>query len=466
MTSVATLAPAVPRSRRGPGWTLAVVLAGQFMAILDVSIVNVAAPTIRAALGASGSGLQLIISGYTIAYAMLLITGARLGGLSGPRRMFLLGLALFTAASLTCGLAGSEGALIGFRLAQGAGAAFMVPQVLSIIQLNFAGAARARALSAYSAVLAGGIVAGQVLGGLLVTADLFGTQWRPVFLVNVPIGLALLAAGARMLPSDHVPRDQGLDLPGLLCFSAAVSLLVIPLVLGHEQHWPLWGWCSMAAGVALLGVFAVAERRARHPLVPGRLLRAPGLLPGVLGVFFAMVTWGGFLFTVALHLQGGIGDGPLRAGLTFVPGAAGFAVVSLTWRRLPARLHRGLILAGFALAALGYAGLSPVFGGGGRGEPLLEILLAVTGAGLGLAYSPLFTVALAGVEPRDAPDASGLMSTTLQLGQVMGVATFGSVYLSLSPSSRAIGVTGFGLAACAVVGAACVLPLLRRPRLS
>jgi MFS family permease len=441
---------------------LAVVLAGQFMAILDVSIVNVAAPTIRAGVGASGSGLQLIISGYTIAYAMLLITGARLGGLSGPRRMFLLGLGLFTAASLACGLAGSEGTLIAFRLAQGAGSALMMPQVLSIIQLDFEGAARAKALSAYSAVLAGGIVVGQVLGGLLVTADLFGSGWRPVFLVNVPIGVALLIIGPRLLPSDHVRRDQGVDLPGLVTLTLAVSLLIVPLVLGHERHWPLWGWWSMAASVVLVGAFVAVERRARHPLIPGRLLRAPGLLPAALGIFGTMVTWGGFLFAVALHLQGGLGDSPLRAGLTFVPGAAGFAIASLHWRRVPARLHRVMILTGLLVAALGYLGIGTAFGDGGRGEPLVEILLAVAGLGLGVAYGPLFNVALASVTPADAPDASGVMSMTLQLGQVVGVATFGSLFLSMAPSSHAIGVTGLWLAIVVVVAAACVLPLLRR----
>ncbi|MEO3814114.1 MFS transporter [Sphaerisporangium sp. B11E5] len=457
-----TAPPVNHRAARTSGGVLAVVLAGQFMAILDVSIVNVAAPTVRAGLEASGSGLQLIISGYTVAYAMLLITGARLGGLRGARRVFLLGLAVFTAASLACGLAWSEAALIVFRLVQGAGAALMVPQVLSVIQLRFEGAARARALSAYSAVLAGGIVAGQVLGGALVSADLFGSSWRPVFLVNVPIGLVLLAYGARLLPRDHVPRHQGVDVPGLVTLSAAVCLIVVPLVLGHERHWPLWGWTSMAAGVVLAGVFTLVERRARHPLISGRLLRAPGLSLATLGVFAAMLTWGGFLFALGLYLQGALGDGPMRAGLTFASGAAGFAGISLTWQRLPARLHRALIPAGFVLAAAGYLGIGGVLAGGGHGEPYLEILLLVAGAGLGAAYSPLFTVALARVAPADAPDASGLLATTLQLGQVVGVATFGSLFLGLGATPHALAVTQVALTVPALIGAGLALPLLRR----
>src|SRR5690349_20971568 len=216
---------------------LATVLAAQFMALLDVFIVNVAAPAIGSDLHASGADLQLVIAGYTITYSVLLITGARLGDRLGHGRVHLAGLALFTAASLACGLAGGAGALIVFRLVQGAGSALMIPQVLSLIQRTFTGEARVRALGAYSAVIAVGAAAGQIVGGVLVSADLFGTSWRPVFLVNVPVGLVLLAVGARVLPRDGGARrprtsgagagvrPRGLDLPGLVLLGAAVSLL-------------------------------------------------------------------------------------------------------------------------------------------------------------------------------------------------------------------------------------------------
>ncbi|MDP9870037.1 MULTISPECIES: MFS transporter [Streptosporangium] len=453
MTAISTRAPAL-RTR----WLLTVVLTGQFMAILDVSIVNVASPVIRSDLGASGSGLQMVISGYTIAYAMLLITGARLGGRYGGRRLFLYGLAGFTAASLACGLAVSTGQLVAFRLLQGAGAALMVPQVLSMIQMNFEGAARARALSLYATVISGAAVVGQVLGGVLVSADLYGTAWRPVFLVNVPIGIGLLAVGARLLPADGPLRHRALDLPGLVTLSLAVSLLVVPLVLGHEQDWPLWGWAAMAASVAAAGLFVLVERGAPAPLVPARVLRAPGVAVSALAVFGAMATYGGFLFTLALHLQGALGDSPLRAGLTFVPGAAAFAVVSLNWRRVPERLHRRMIIVSFGVAALGYLGLSLALGGGGHGEPLLWVALAVVGAGLGGAFSPVLALALTHVAPGDAPDASGLFVMMTQLGQVVGVATFGTLYLSLGSAPG----TGVALAVTALVTGVCALPLLRR----
>ncbi|MEV8636805.1 MFS transporter [Streptosporangium sp. NPDC051023] len=459
MTALPTTeAPAAPVAPPRVPWLLTVILTGQFMAILDVSIVNVASPVIRSDLGASGSGLQMIISGYTIAYAMLLITGARLGGRYGGRRLFLYGLAGFTAASLACGLAVSAEQLIAFRLLQGAGAALMVPQVLSMIQTNFEGAARARALSLYATVISGAAVIGQVLGGVLVSADLFGTAWRPVFLVNVPIGLGLLVVGARLLPSGGPQRHRPLDLPGLVTLSLAVSLLVVPLVLGHEQDWPLWGWLSMAASVALVGVFVLVERRASAPLVPSRVLKARGVIPSVLAVFGMMTVYGGFLFSFAQYLQGTLGDSPLQAGLTFIPSAVAFAAASLNWRRVPERLRRRMVVASFAVAALGYLGMAVALSGGDHGQPLLSIAQAVAGFGLGGVFSPVLAIALTHVAPEDAPDASGLFVMVTQLGQVVGVATLGTLYLS-GGSITNIGVT---LAATVLAAGLCSLPLLRR----
>ncbi len=195
----------LPRAGRA-GVVLAIVLAGQFMAVLDASVVNVAAPSIHSGLHASGACLQLVIAGYTITYAVLLVTGARLGDLLGHRRIFLAGLAVFTLASLGCGLASSTGLLVAMRFVQGAAAAAMIPQVLSLIQRTFTGAARARAMSAYAAVLAGGVVVGQIAGGVLISANLFGSSWRPVFAVNVPIGAVLLIAGWRRLPAGRRRR--------------------------------------------------------------------------------------------------------------------------------------------------------------------------------------------------------------------------------------------------------------------
>src|ERR1700732_3907737 len=270
---------------RGRWLMLVVLLAGQFMALLDVTVVNVAIPTIGRTLHASGAELQLVVAGYTVSYAMMLITGARLGELYGRRRVFLAGVAVFTLASLTCGIAPGIGVLIGARFVQGAGAAAMMPQIMSVIQVRFDGAARARALSAYTAVLSSGFVAGQVVGGVLVTADLFGASWRPVFLVNVPIGLAVLLLLPRVMPADAPGRTRRLDLPGLLVAVPAVCLVVLPLMLGPQEKWPAWSFACIGCGLALVPVFLFVERfvasRGGQPLLSVSVLRGPGARPWV-----------------------------------------------------------------------------------------------------------------------------------------------------------------------------------------
>src|SRR2546429_2480689 len=284
--TVTTVRPARPDRHRAasPRATLAIVLTGQFMALLDASVVNVAAPSIHASLHASGAGLQLVIAGYVITYAVLVVTGARLGDIVGHRTMFLFGVALFTLASLGCGLAGSTGLLVALRFVQGVGAAAMIPQVLSLIQRSFPGPARARPMRLYAAVLAGGAVAGQVVGGLLVSADLWGSTWRPVFLLNVPIGVVLLIAGSRLLPRGRGEPGRGLDPAGLVILTPAVLALVLPLVLGQSEHWPAWGWACLAASTAGFAAFAVGERRPAAaggaPPVPRPGARAPRAGPG------------------------------------------------------------------------------------------------------------------------------------------------------------------------------------------
>lgn len=454
--------------RAGPraGLLLAIILSGQFMALLDVFIVNVAAPTIRTDLHASGAGLQLVIAGYTIAYAVLLITGARLGDLLGHRRLFLAGLAVFTASSLACGLAQSTGELIAFRFVQGTGSALMIPQVLSLMQITFTGEARTRAMSVYSAVLASGAALGQSLGGVLVSADLFGTGWRPVFLVNVPIGVVLLALAPRVLPRDsrRAPeRRRGLDLPGLTVLAGAVTLFTVPLVLGQEEGWPVWGWVCLGLSAALFGLFMVLEsrlaRRGGAPLVSTRVLRAPGMARAVVVIALTMAVNAGFLFAIALHLQSGLGYSALRTGLTFVACAVTFGGVGLNWRRLPAAWRPWLAASGLALAAVAYAVMGLALRGGGGGGALTYLALVVLGAGLGLGFSPTFTLALGKVAPQDAADASGLLATVTQLGQLVGVATFGTLYLnrlqapSVHPSAHALAVTMAALTVVSVLAA-------------
>jgi predicted MFS family arabinose efflux permease len=332
----------------------------------------------------------------------------------------------------------------------------MMPQVLSLIQRHFTGKARARALGRYAAVIAGGAIVGQVVGGALVSANIAGTGWRPVFLINVPIGLVLLVAGARVLPRDTGEPGRGLDLPGLITLSSAVLLFVLPLVLGHEEHWPVWGWICLGLSAVLLAVFVAVERRARSPLVPGRVLRAPGILPAVAAIFATMAGYGGYLFILALHLQSGLGFSPLRAGLTFIAGAVCFATASLNWRRLPAHWYRRLVPTGLLVGAVGLAMMGFGLRHGNDPGALFWLSQVCFGLGFGSAFSPLLTLALANVPTADAADASGLLTTMTQLAQVVGVATFGTLYLSLvthAASGHALAVSAIYLTAATVLSA-------------
>jgi MFS family permease len=458
------------------GVVLAIVLTGQIMAIIDTNIVNVAVPSMHATLGASGAGLQLIVAGYTIGYAVLLVTGARLGDILGHRRMFLVGTALFTLASLGCGLAPTSGALIALRFIQGVGAATMIPQVLSLIQRSYtAPGPRARAMSLYATVISGGAVLGQVLGGLLVSADLFGSSWRPVFLVNVPVGLAVLACG-RLLPAGRFDGVRTLDLRGLAVLTPAVLALVLPLVLGQPLGWPLWGWVLLAASVVLFALLGRVEHRVAarggQPILPRSLLALPGMISGLGGLFASMVVFGGWLFGLALELQDGLGDSPLRAGLTFVPCGVAFAIVSLNWRRLPVGYHERLPMIGFVVTGAGLVWSGLLLHSGGTGGLWLYVALAVSGGGMAGAFGALMGRVLSRVPVAIAADASGVIVTVNQLGIVVGIATFGSLYLNLAgrlPASAhqlsAFAVTSghaylavaAALAALAIAGAALAL---------
>jgi EmrB/QacA subfamily drug resistance transporter len=459
---------------------LAVLLLGQFMGLLDVFVVNVALPTIGADLDASGASLQLVVGGYTVAYAMLLITGARLGDLHGRRRMYLLGVIVFTAASLACGLASSSVALIVFRFVQGAGAAVMVPQIMSVIQTQFNGTARATALSAYGVVLASGAVVGLILGGVLVNANLLGETWRPVFLVNVPLGILVALLVPRLVPADKPRATRRLDFAGLAIAVLAGCLFVLPVILGHELGWPLWTFACIAASVVLAGVFVRVEERIAaqggDPLLNLAVLRAPGIASGLATLSCMQMSYGGFLFVFTLHLQAGLGYSALRAGLTYVPMAAAFGLVGIYWRKLPDAMHHALTPIGLALCAVAYLGIAATVQSGAGDGWLMWAALVVDGAGMGFAVSPLLTQALVRVPLSQAADASGLLTTAVQLGQVIGVAVFGTVFLSLkqqSPlivseqshmSAAATSTTTYSLAVLAVIGLVAALALSRTVR--
>lgn len=469
MTTTLTTMPAVRADREArPGAVLTVILLGYFMAVLDVAIVNVALPTIRSSLHSSGAGLQLSVSGYTISYAVLIVTGARLGDLWGHARMFRGGLVLFTLSSLACGLAPTTGALIAFRLLQGAGSAAMMPQVLSIIQRNFQGQSRLKAMSVYTAVISGGAVAGQVLGGVIISANLFHETWRPCFLVNVPVGIAVLIASLKVLPKDKGEPGRGIDPLGVAVLTPTVLAFVVPLVMGHDEHWPLWGWLLLGASAVGLCLFAFVEsrvaRRGGTPIIPARVLRHRGFAVSVGTLFLCMVLMMGMLFAITLHLQGALGFSALDSGLAFAPQALAVFLVSMTWRRLPAKWYVHEVVFGFFIIAASLVGTALVLHHGGTGGAARWILMTTLGIGLGLGFSPLMGVMLSRVPVSDAADASGVIATLTQIGQVTGVATIGTLFLNLDTGSAAASAHAVTIV-CLVSGALALLGALAASRI-
>ena len=423
------------------GTLLAVLLAAQFMANVDNAVVNVAAPSIHATLRASGGELELVVSGYVLAVAMLLVTAARLGDTRGYRRVFLLGVAVFTVASLACALAPDVIVLIVARVAQGVGSALMVGQVLPGIALTFSGTARARALGRYAMTLAGSAVVGQVLGGVLVAADLFGTGWRPIFFVNVPVGAVLLLAAARFLP-DRRPDPEArrrLDLPGVTILSVTMLLIVLPLVLGRDEGWPPWTWLSLGVGAAGLGVFAAVERRVAarggYPLINLRVLARARVVWGLCAHGAATATYLTLLFVLALYLQQGLGRGPLFSGVALVSWVAAFGVAGPLLPRIPARLLRYVPMAGYLMLGTAYAltawtAASPLAGG-----VALIAALGIGGFGLGTGFSSMVAHLTGAVPARYAPDIGGVITTIAQTAGAVGVAGFGTLYVSLAAGS-------------------------------
>jgi MFS family permease len=330
---------------------LAVLLIAPFMAQADATIANVATPSISAELGASGAELELVIGGYLVAFAVLLITGARLGQTHGYRHMFLAGIAVFTGASALSGLAPTPAVLIAARVLQGAGAALMFPQTLTGIQLAFTGPARVRAIGLYAIALSAGAVSGQLLGGALISADLLGSGWRAIFLVNVPIGLVALVAGARRLPADDHRASRRIDLRGVAALSVAVLLVVLPLVLGRADGWPAWTWVCFAASVPALALFVATQRGRAEPLLNLHALAPRPVAFGLAAVAAATATYYALLFTLALYLQQGLGRSPLVSGLTLVSWVAAFGLAGQIVRRVPERRRPVVAPAGCLLLA-------------------------------------------------------------------------------------------------------------------
>ena len=310
-----------PPSETGSGYdprrwrSLPIVLSATFMSLFDVFVVNVAAPSVQHELHASSATLELIVAAYSFTYAAGLVTGARLGDLVGRRRMFVVGLGLFVVASFLCGVAPSSGVLIAGPLAQG------LPQVLAMLTVSFPPAERPRAFSLFGATVGLGTVSGQILGGVLLHLNILGLGWRPIFLVNVPIGIAAIVGAYRLLPESRARVADRLDPLGVVLLSTGIGAITAPLVLGRSQHWPLWTWASFLTGAVLVTTFLWWERRlgerGGHPLLPLTLFRHRAFNVGLLVNLGFFSFFGSVLLTLTIFLQEGVHDSPLTAGLTF-----------------------------------------------------------------------------------------------------------------------------------------------------
>jgi MFS family permease len=450
-------------------WVLAIVVAAQFIFGVDAFVVNVAIPTIAVDLHAAPAQIESVIAIYLIAYATLVVTGGRLGDIHGTRNIFLAGVLGFAATSFWCGLAQSGAELITARLAQGATAALMVPQVLATLHLLFTDDSRSRAFGIYGIVLGLAGAAGFLLGGLLVTINLAGTGWRSVFFVNVPCGLVIAFAAWRIMPT--VPRRSGtrLDIKGSVVLFAGLLCLIGPLLFGHDAGWAPWLWAVMVIGGVILYAFLKLEhavaRGGGMPLVDLTLLGDAAFLRGLGAAFFFFVANLSFYLVMTLFMQRGLKIPPLAAGLAFVPLALAFIVAS---RLSGARAkHRGtrVLIEGCALQIAGLAALALTAALIDAPVPIeLALIMVVFGYGQGLVMAPLSGAVLSTVKPVAAGSASGMYGTIAQIGNAAGVAAIGAVFFAVESlqSARAGFLVSLALFATFIMICAAFLSWMRR----
>jgi EmrB/QacA subfamily drug resistance transporter len=413
---------------------LAIVLVAEIMDLLDSTVITIAAPTVRHELGGGTSTMQWWAAGYTLAFGVFMIVGGRLGDVFGRRRVFVVGITGFTLASMACALAPSPDLLIATRVLQGGFGALLIPQGLGMIKTVFPPKEMGGAFAAFGPIMGLAAIAGPILAGWLVSADLLGTGWRMIFLMNVPLGLLGLAGALRFFPESKSRVPIKLDPLGVGLISVASLCLIYPLVQGRELGWPVWTFALMAAGIVLLAVFATVERRSgEHALIAPSLLRnrafRSGLVVGI--VFFA--GFAGLLLVVSLFLQLGLHFTPVHAGLTFVPMSLGVAITSGASYALMPRFGRKVLQAGLAMVAGALVWLAATVSHHGLGVSTWELVPALFGFGLGMGFvfGPLFNVILAGVEEHEVGSASGTLNAIQQLGNSIGVAVLATIFFSL-----------------------------------
>ncbi|MGH3713832.1 MAG: MFS transporter [Micromonosporaceae bacterium] len=416
-------------------WGLWAILGATLMNLLDGTVGNVAAPAIRADLGGSLSMLQWIAAGYTLAMAIGLLTGGRLGDMYGRKRMLMVGVIGFVAASLACGLAVSPETLIAARVLQGGFGALMIPQCFGLIRDLF-GREMGKAYAAFGPAIGLATILGPVVAGLLIDADLGGSGWRMIFLINLPLGAFCLVVGAKVLPSAQpTARGQRLDVVGAIIAGAGMSMLVYPLVHGREAGWPTWSLVMLAASVPVLAGFGWYQlrrtRAGRTPLVELSVFAKRAYTSGVgfVVLFFGAIV--GFSLAVGLFLQLGLHYSPLQASVAMAAWAVG-AFVGTGASAGMQKLGRKVLHIGLVLMVAGLAGLYLVLSTAGveLGGWDLTAPLFVYGAGMGMIFVPLFGIIVAGVSDHEVGSASGMLESFQQLGASLGVAGLGTVFFS------------------------------------
>lgn len=446
--SDSAMVAAAALSGRRRSMALAIVATAMVLDLIDMTIVNVAVPTLQAQLRASDAQVQWMVAGYSTIFSLLLITGGRLGDIFGYKRAFLIGVAGFTLTSLLCGLAATPDQLVVARLLQGGAAAVMLPQVMSLTQIMYAPHERMAALGLFG--ILGGLAAvlGPVVGGALISMNIFGLGWRPIFLVNLPVGLIALFFAIRILPSGRSDRRPRLDMIGTGLVMLLLFSLIFPLIQGRDYGWPIWGFALMAMSLPLGFILAQHSRaRMRHdgsPLIVPELFHARAFTIGLLTTLAFQMATGGLLFTLALALQRGMGFTAAEVGLAHVPYAFGasFAIGMLSRKALP-RLGPVIISWGALLMAVSLAGLAVLLNWPGSVEvhPLmLAPPLLAMGLGMGLVGGPLPPCTLSEVDVGHAGSASGLLKATQQLGSAIGAAAIGTLFFAVQPEDGGSGV--------------------------
>ncbi len=416
---------------------LALVLAAECMDLLDGTIVNVAAPTIRTDLHASASGLQWIIGGYALAFAIGLITGARLGDIYGRKRLFVLGACGFVAASVACGFAGSTEMLIACRLAQGTAAALLIPQGLGIIRSVFSPDDLGSAFAFFGPVIGLSSMLGPIIGGALIDANAFGSSWRLIFFVNLPLGLAAAFGAARLMPESRAPGRPRLDLVGTLLAALAMGLLIYPLIQGQSSGWPLWTYAMIAGSVVTFGLLVVWSRRARRvgddPLVEASIFGHRSYVAGLASIIVFFAGMIGTLLVLTLYLQFGEHFSAIHAGITLAPFAVGSALgaVSAATVLVP-RFGRIVLQVGAVIVGGGIWWLREVIAAHGLSTTSLGLAAPqiVLGLGIGMLISPLFGFILSAVTDDEVGSASGVLNASQQLAGAVGVAVLGTIFFT------------------------------------